>query len=119
MTRVWVYRNLAKNCLSVKRGKARVEHSVRVLLKDVVFRVRPAGREKVRREGRKGVHAFVTGTPVTPAEKTPNRGWEPFTYDPYRHDTFVLSNTGEPLLTARFASLEITPAGKVRCLVNR
>jgi hypothetical protein len=37
-----------------------------VTLSDVTFAVSQAGRERVLREGRKNVHAFVVGTLETP-----------------------------------------------------
>jgi hypothetical protein len=56
-------------------------------MRDCKFVVRPAGREKVRREGRKNVHAFVRGYIVeaSGALNTPIL----VTYNPYKHDTFV------------------------------
>jgi hypothetical protein len=41
-----------------------VKHVHRILLRDVTFVVREAGRQKVLREKRKNVHAFVKGLVV-------------------------------------------------------
>jgi len=59
-----VYKNLHTGNWSVlDRKTGRVcKHLDRVSLRDVTFVVRPAGRERVRREGKKYVHAFARGT---------------------------------------------------------
>ena len=41
--------------------QAGLSHVEACTLADVKFVVRPAGREKVRREGKKNVHAFAVG----------------------------------------------------------
>jgi hypothetical protein len=111
--RVSVYRNLTLGCLSVKAGRQPVSHADDILLENVEFRVRPAGRDKVRREGRKGVHAFVTGT-VSP-NQPPTDGWLPFTYDPYKHDQFVRADTSEPVFRASWAHLSVRPGERPVC----
>lgn len=64
--KVGVYFNLHKNCFSVMSrekynyGKI-LFHSNHVDLKDVNFKVRQAGRNKVIKEQRKNVHAFCYG----------------------------------------------------------
>lgn len=64
--RVFVYKNLHKDCWSIRaldgehKGRV-VAHADRVILKDVQFRVSEAGRQRVIREGRKNVHAGVVG----------------------------------------------------------
>jgi hypothetical protein len=63
--RVEVYRNLHNNTFSIRRNGKVVKHLenwMTLHLKDVKFAVQPAGREKVRREGKKNVHAFIRGT---------------------------------------------------------
>ena len=44
------------------RGKV-LEHNTEFFLKDVEFKVSQAGRNRVLKEQRKNVHAFVCGTP--------------------------------------------------------
>lgn len=61
--RVYAYRNLHKNCISLMDSRGRVlKHVDAVLLSDCEFRVRKAGYEKVQRTGQRNVHAFVIGT---------------------------------------------------------
>lgn len=60
--RVEVYWNLHKGCFSYRPIGGKVNHALTVVLKDVTFAVQPAGRERVLREKKKNVHAFVRGT---------------------------------------------------------
>jgi hypothetical protein len=93
--RVKVYRNLRgpkgqKTYSLVGRLGRVVAHVTEIILTDVTFVVRPAGREKVRREGRKNVHAFVVGTyrrsamGINASESLPIR----ITYNPYKDKMF-------------------------------
>ena len=94
--RVEVYRNLHNGTFSIRRnGKVvkPLENWMALHLKDVKFAVQPAGREKVRREGKKNVHAFIRGTVGEP-RNTPgfplnqnNSVW--VTYNPYQNDYFT------------------------------
>ena len=96
--RVEVYRNLHNGCMSIRRDGKVVKHLQpwqSLYLQNVTFAVQPAGREKVRREGKKNVHAFVRGQVILPS--TMNCFTETFkekckvwvTYNPYQNDTFV------------------------------
>ena len=63
---VWVYRNLkhgrkARRLYSVMQNGKVLRTVHRLLLVDVRFVVREGGRQRVLREGRKNVHAFVVG----------------------------------------------------------
>ena len=59
-----IYRNLHRDTWSIRdRATGRViGHADSVLVENATFIVQPAGRERVLREGRKNVHAFVRGT---------------------------------------------------------
>ena len=59
--RVEVYRNLHNDKLSVRYGGKVVGHVDSIWLRDATFAVQPAGRDRVRREKKKNVHAFVRG----------------------------------------------------------
>tara|TARA_R110000824_G_scaffold126906_1_gene286670 strand:+ start:23 stop:493 length:471 start_codon:yes stop_codon:yes gene_type:complete len=99
--KVEVYRNLHKNCFSVRR-KGKVvgyiydddihRRDVEIYLTNVKFVVQPAGRCKVLRERKKNVHAFVRGI-VTPfgglqREILYKKCYKKVTYDPYKMSTF-------------------------------
>ena len=108
-TRVETYFNLHKGCLSYRPHSGRVQHAESMILNDVRFAVQPAGRERVRREGQKNVHAFVRGEPafirhvgdgddgdLTPVNME-RQGYRPITYNPYRFESFVFADTHEPV----------------------
>ena len=59
--RVEVYYNLHKNVFSVRHKGRVIQHTKMAVIKDAEYVVRPAGRAKVLREGKKNVHAFVRG----------------------------------------------------------
>ena len=59
--KVRVYKNLHKGCYSVKQGGLVKVHADNVTLEDVKFIVSKIGQERVRKEKRKNVHAFVEG----------------------------------------------------------
>ena len=96
-----VYRNLHKKkqgrigCWSVRQAGKVVAHTPYILLRDAKFVVQPAGREKVLREQRKNVHAFVKGYLVHAREA--DKLIEPIqwtesaiTYNPYEYPYFHL-----------------------------
>ena len=100
--RVEVYRNLHNGCMSIRRDGKVVKHLQpwqSLYLQNVTFAVQPAGREKVRREGKKNVHAFVRGQVILPS--TMNCFTETFkekckvvvTYNPYQNDHFTATVT--------------------------
>lgn len=107
---VHAYRNLNLHLWSVrdpstKRVLAHVRH---VELQDVEFRVNPAGLARVRRRRIRMVHAYVVGELVTKGSRSPARRgrWLRFTYNPYQHDTFVLADSGAPVLRAARVRLD-------------
>ena len=91
---VEVYRNLHKNCWSIRQGGKVKVHTSYLCLKDAKFVVQPAGREKVLREQKKNVHAFVKGYLISASESnrlTEDIEWtcDAVTYDPYKHPYFT------------------------------
>ena len=111
--RVETYFNLHKKCLSYRESGGRVRHAHSILLNNARFAVQPAGREKVRREKKKNVHAFVRGEvafvrpDITDDDgditvgTMERHGYRPVTYNPYKYDTFVYADNGEPVREAR------------------
>jgi len=103
--RVMVYYNLHKHTFSVQKNGIVVFHADYLKLKDVEFRVRVGGKEKVRKEKSKNVHAFVIGVLEDfceyPCEETPKEPvGEIITYNPYLYDSFVFRKTKEPVYNA-------------------
>lgn len=104
--KVMVYYNLHKRTFSVKYDDKVILHSDYVKLGDVEFRVRQGGKEKVRSEKTKNVHAFVIGKLLDyceyPCDNIPNPSSDEIvTYNPYKYDTFVYKSTEEPVFNAK------------------
>ena len=105
--KVEVYRNLHRNCWSVRSSETGrvIDHVKSITLIDAKLVVRPAGREKVLREKRKNVHAFIKGTidNFTSLQSQPVE----IVYNPYKHTSFVIRATGEPITTAEVVGLTL------------
>jgi hypothetical protein len=104
--KVMVYYNLHKHTFSVTYDSKVIMHADYVKLEDVEFRVRKGGKEKVRDEKRKNVHAFVIGKLLDyceyPCDNLPiTKFGKIVTYDPYKFDTFVYKDSEEPVYNAK------------------
>lgn len=102
-----VYFNLHRKCWSVRDRKTRrvIAHLNGLVLSDVAFRVSAAGNARVRREGRKNVHAFARGTVIGTEPVLPPYGtrYVNVAYNPYRFTTFVVKGSETPIHEARRA----------------
>lgn len=113
-----VYFNLHKKTFSIQYKGLVIAHADYVKLKNVEFRVRQGGKEKVRAEMSKNVHAFVIGDLVEfieyPATDIPSAtSSKSITYDPYKYDSFVYRDTEEPVTSAREVEMINQPGGKI------
>jgi hypothetical protein len=104
--KVMVYYNLHKKTFSVSYDNKVIIHADYVKLGDVEFRVRTGGRDRVRSEKQKNVHAFVIGNLLEyceyPCENIPNPpSTNIITYNPYKNETFVYKDGGQPIYTAK------------------
>lgn len=89
-----VYYNLRRKTFSVRvKGKV-ILHTDDVTMQDCVFVVNKAGRERVLREKRKNVHAFVRGDYIMPLPFLMAGGFD-VGYNPYKADYFYSRITGE------------------------
>ena len=96
--KVAVYFNLHKKVFSIKamEGEKKglvIGHSANVSIRNPVFKVSEAGRQRVLREKRKNVHAFVVGELVDYVEF--DRKNDPvldITYNPYKYSQFMIKN---------------------------
>jgi hypothetical protein len=101
MIKVFVYRNLHKNCYSVKDWKTKlvIAHVDEILLVDAEFKVSESGRQRVLKEKRKNVHAGVMGfwdkKAITAFRFVCDT--HPAYYNPYKYDSFVNKYTKKPL----------------------
>lgn len=100
--RVRVYRNLTKKTISIQDTKTNlvIMYSDAVSLSNCKFVVRQKGREKVLKEKRKNVHAFVVGE-LDDVYKSPEgedrRGIRQASYNPYKFGYFYDVLTQEPI----------------------
>lgn len=112
--RVFVYKNLHRDCYSVRdESTKRVSlHAVFVYMEDATLSVGKKGRERVLKERRKNVHAGIRGTLMGYGKAVqfgPPEGWVPVTYDPYKYDSFVVKETEAPVSKAE--AVWLTPNG--------
>jgi len=121
---VQVYRNLSKKLhdddhgpvYSVRGDDGLVKnHTCHLVLWDCVLRVGEKGKQRVRDEKRKNVHAYVQG----------REGWDTdgpdcisitdavtITYNPYKNNTFIRTDTGEPIHIAKMVVFGCGEMGK-------
>lgn len=104
---VRIYYNLHRKCLSVQHKTPhgwRVWHYAnQIALSNVVFKVSEAGRQRVLREQKKNVHAFVEGHLITggmiPDLSEFNRE---ISYNPYKMNSFFDKKTQQSVDGAAF-----------------
>ena len=103
--RVQVYYNLHKKCLSIRHKGKVIEHAQEVTLTDARFHVQQAGRERVLKQKRKNVHAYISGKLKESFWfiQAPKYIWtakQRVTYNPYKYKNFVDKETLEPVASA-------------------
>ena len=103
--RVQVYYNLHKKCLSIRHKGKVIEHAQEVTLTDARFHVQQAGRERVLKQKRKNVHAYISGKLketfwFTQAPKYIWTAKQHVTYNPYKYKNFVNKKTLKPVASA-------------------
>ena len=91
--KVFIYKNLHKDCWSVKQDGLVKMHTHDLSLFDCSFRVNKKGREKVLKEKRKNVHAGISGyidrLRVVDARNPDYYNYKVATYNPYKFKSFV------------------------------
>lgn len=95
---VQVYRNLHNGLLSIRQGGVVIGHATHVNLNQVSFKVNEKIRQRVLREKKKYVHAFVLGRVVNfdPCPMPSNDALQ-VAYNPYKYNSFVYRNTEKPV----------------------
>lgn len=104
--KVKVYFNLHKKMFSVvdfSTGKV-VDHRYGLSLNDAVFRVQQGGRNRVLRERKKNVHAYILGD-LDLSYAIPQT--VEVTYNPYKYDSFVSKEDGHPISRAKKVFLRV------------
>ena len=95
MEKVRVYWNLHKHKWSVQSCRTGLvtDHKQHITLQDAKFVVRKGGQERVRKEGKKNVHAFAVGYIYDKGgvsiKAKPNVDWDRVKYNPYTDDYFM------------------------------
>ncbi len=105
--KVKVYRNLHKKCFSIVDMKTRkvFKHQFNVVLTNVRFRVSEAGRQRVLKEKRKNVHAYIIGDLLEKNYNFPDTAPVEVYYNPYKTNKFINKTTGEIVENAKMVLL--------------
>ena len=87
--RIRAYYNLHRKCFSVQDYQSGlvIEHTDKLFVTNAMFVVRESGNKKVKREGKKNVHAFVNGI-RQPKWIKPTMHYQEVSYNPYTMEYF-------------------------------
>ena len=87
--RIRAYYNLHRKCFSVQDYQTGLvtEHTDKLFVTNAIFVVRESGNKKVKREGRKNVHAFVNGIRQSKWVE-PTMDFQEVAYNPYTMNFF-------------------------------
>lgn len=127
--KVFVYRNLTKGVFSIRHNNRVIAHARRFIIKDAVFKVSEAGRQRVLRERCKNVHAGIVGGILACDSRGCDRRsalleWGDdgnlmheelryeginVRYDPYEADHFFVVGSRRPIYNARYVYGAIEP----------
>jgi len=88
--RIRAYYNLHRKCFSVQDYKTGlvIEHTDKLFMTNAMFVVRKSGNERVKKEGKKNVHAFVNGIRHDKPIDTNHCNNYEVKYNPYTMDFF-------------------------------
>ena len=109
--RVEVYFNLHKHLFSVRSARSGrvILHTDKVHIDNPEFVVRQGGRQRVLKERKKNVHAFVRGDATYFSDKDcPTL--DNVMYNPYKYDSFVKVMDKTPVRKAKRAYLSLEPS---------
>ena len=112
---VFVYRNLHKNCWSLRDVKTRrvIAHASSLWLCNAKFKVSEAGRQRVLSEKRKNVHAGVVGIVMHEPDRV--CGFRRVSYNPYKGPYFfqIFSSCSRAVFQKDYAGFD--EDGRVFC----
>ena len=110
--RVEVYFNLHKRVFSVRsvRSGRVILHTKNVHIRKPQFVVREGGRQRVLRERKKNVHAFVRGD-ATYFDDGKCPTLDNIGYNPFRYDSFVKMPDETPVRSAERAYMQVSDGG--------
>ena len=96
--KVKVYRNLHNGKMSIQQDGLVVGHCDEIMINRAEFIVSESGRQRVIKEKRKNVHAFVEGYICGSCwESIKASGGVSVSYNPYKLGSFYLRETMEPV----------------------
>ena len=106
--KVEVYFNLHKRVFSVRSCETKrvIYHTKNIHIYNPQFVVLAGGRQRVLRERKKNVHAFVRGN-LTAFKDRPSRLADTIGYNPYKYDSFVNVADEAPVYKAFRAWLNV------------
>ena len=104
--KIEVYFNLHKKTWSVRQSGKVIMHTNYIQVKDPQYVVSQKGNERVRREKRKNVHAFVRGYHMSELPLMPSQV-QFVSYNPYKNSSFVIRNTDNSICSSPYAALEV------------
>lgn len=102
---ILVYKNLHKNCYSIKQSGKVVAHAERLCLRDVHFIVNEKERQKILIKKQKSVHAFMKGYYTTIGMGTTSKRNDlpiGIYYNPYKKGSFMMRGYEKPIKGAAF-----------------
>jgi ribosomal protein L36 len=97
VSRIHAYRNLTRNCWSVRRDGRVVAYVSAIALQSCVLRVREGGRLRVLCEGHRNVHAWIEGVPVDDVRAA---DLVEIGYNPFLAPTFTIRPGFDPVHSA-------------------
>ena len=104
--KIEVYFNLHKKTWSVRQSGKVIMHTDYIQVKDPQYVVSQKGNERVRREKKKNVHAFVRGYHMSELPLMPSQV-QFVSYNPYKNNSFVIRNTDDSICSSPYAALEV------------
>lgn len=110
-----IYFNLHKRLFTIQTKRPngwRVSHHAEAVTISLPrFKVSEAGRQRVLRQKRKNVHAFIEGELSTLDWSAFAEDMEGISYNPYKAGTFVNRENGQPVFSARVAVARLDERG--------
>jgi len=106
--KIKVYRNLHNGKMSVQQGGLVVGHCDEIMINRAEFIVNESGRQRVIKEKRKNVHAFVVGYLFGGCLGHESSGGVPVAYNPYKMGAFYVRETGEAVTKAAMAAVGVS-----------
>lgn len=108
MKHIRVYYNFRKKTFSVQEkvnGSWKVvEHTNEIFIRNATFKVSEAGRQRVLKDKRKNVHAFILGErfPFIPKSFVYR---DEVSYNPYTGPNFMVKSENKPLDWAKYVTI--------------